>query len=90
MEAACRRTSKSLRFQPPHIPHGVAVMVMVHAFHTKDQDGVVDTLNIFFFPTSLPLLGLEAVFLTRKWDAILGRGTLTYFADTILLMGTTL
>ena len=31
---------------------------------------------------------LEAALLTRKWDAILGDGTLTSFADTSLLMGT--
>ena len=62
-------------------------MVMALAFHTKDPDRVGDTLNIFLFPDLSPSAGSEAALLTRKWDVILGGGTLTSFADTILLMG---
>ena len=87
MEAACRRTAKSLRFRPPHIPHAVTVMVMALAFHTEDLDGVGYTLNIFLFTNLYPLAGLEAALLVRKWEAILGGGILTFFADTILLVG---
>ena len=46
-----------------------------------------DTLNIFLFPDLSPSAGLEAALLTWKWDAILGGGTLTSFADTSILMG---
>ena len=45
-----------------------------------------DALNIFLFPDFSPSAGSELVLLTRKWDAILGGGTLTSFADTIMLM----
>ena len=62
-------------------------MVMALAFHTKNPEGVKDTLNIFVFPNLSPLAELEAALLTRKCDAILGGGTLTSFADTSLLMG---
>ena len=66
MEAACRRTAKSLHFRPPHTPHTVMAMVMAVAFHTKDLDGVGDTLNILLFPDLSPLVGSEAALLTRK------------------------
>ena len=87
MEAACQRTVDSLCFRPPRISHAVAVMVMVLAFHTEDPYGVGNTLNIFLFLDLSPSEGSEAALLTRKWEAILGCGTLTSFADTILLMG---
>ena len=87
MEAACRSTTDSLCFRPPRIPHTVAVMVMALSFHTEDPDGVGDALNILLFPDFSPSSGSEAALLTRKWDAILGGGTLTSFADTSLLIG---
>ena len=87
MEAACRRTAKSLRFRPPYTPHTVAVMVMALAFHTEEPDGVGDALNIFLFPELYPSAGMKAALLTRKWGAILGDGNLNSFADTSLLMG---
>ena len=62
-------------------------MVLALAFHTEDPDGVGDALNIFLFPDLSPSEGLEAALLTRKWDAILGGGTLTSFIDTSLLRG---
>ena len=63
MEAACRSTTKSLLFRPPHIPHTILVMVMVLAFHTEDPYGVGDVLNIFLFPDLSPLTVLEAALL---------------------------
>ena len=87
MDAACRCTADGLRFHPPCISHTVAVMVMALAFHTKDPDGVGDTLKIFLFLDLSPLAGSDAALLTRKWDAILGGGTLNSFADTSMLMG---
>ena len=54
MEASYSRTADSLRFRPPCIPHTAAVMVMALAFHTKDPDGVVDALEILFFPDLPP------------------------------------
>ena len=74
MEAACRRTMKIMRVRHPHIPHAVVVMVMALAFHTKDVDGVEDTLKIFFSTGLYLLAGLQAALLTRKWGAILGAG----------------
>ena len=74
MEAAYRRTANILRFCHPNIPHVIAIMVMSLAFHTKDTDGVEDTLNIFLFPDLSHLVGLEADLLMRKWDSILGAG----------------
>ena len=62
-------------------------MVTALAFHTKDPDGVEDTLNIFLFPELSPSAGSKAALLTQKWDAIMGDGTLISFADTSLLMG---
>ena len=62
-------------------------MVMALGLHTKDVDGMEDTLNIFLFPDLSPSAGSEATLLTRKWDAILGGCTLTSFEDTSLLMG---
>ena len=46
-----------------------------------------DAPNIFLLPNLFPSAGLEVALLTRKWDAILGGGTLTSFANTSLLMG---
>ena len=60
---------------------------MALAFHTKDPDGVGVALNIFLFPNLSPLAGLEAALLNRKWGAIFGGVTFTYFADKRLLMG---
>ena len=74
MEAAFRSTIKILRFRHLHIPHNFVVMVMALAFHTKDVEGVEDTLNIFLFTNLSPLVGSEAALLTRKWGAILGAG----------------
>ena len=62
-------------------------MVMALVFHTKDPGRVGDTLDIFLFPDLSPSAGSDAALLTRKWDVILGGGTLTSFADTSLLMG---
>ena len=76
-----------MRFRPPCIPHAVVVMVMSLTFRTEEPDRVGDAQNILLFPDLSPLAGLEASLLTRKWDAILGGGTLTSFADTSLLMG---
>ena len=87
MEVACRRNADRLGFRPPRTPDSVAVMVMGLAFHIEDPDGVGDALNIFLFPELSPSSGLEAALLTRKWDAILGGGTLTSFVETSLLMG---
>ena len=86
MKTAYRRTSKSLRFCPRPIPHTVAVMVMALDFHTKDPYEVGDALNIFLFTDLSPSAGSEAALLMRKWDAILGSGTLNFFADTSMLM----
>ena len=86
MEAACRRTADSLCFRPQRISHAVAVMVIALAFHTEDPDGVGDALNSFLFPDLPPSAGSETALLTRKWDSILGGGTLTSFAYTILLI----
>ena len=72
MERACRRTANILLLRHPHIPHAVAVVVMALAFHTKNQDGVEDTLNIFLFLGLSTSAGSEAALLTRKWYAILG------------------
>ena len=74
MEAAFRRTIKILCFRHPHIPHAVVVMVMALSFHTKDVDGVEDTLHIFLFTNLFTLAGSEADLLPRKWGAILGEG----------------
>ena len=68
MEASYSRTADSLRFRPPRIPHTAAVMVMALAFHTKDPDGVVDALKIFFLPDPPPLEG-------RKRPSSRGSGT---------------
>ena len=46
---------------PPCIPHTVAVMDMVIAFHTKDPDRMEDELNIFLFPDLYLVEGLEAL-----------------------------
>ena len=86
MEVDCWRIAKSLRFRPLRIPHAVAVMMMELAFHNKDPDRVGDALNIFFFPDLSPSSGSEASLLTQKWDTIFGGGTLTSFAEKILLM----
>ena len=74
MEAAFRRTIKILCFRHPHIPHAVVVMVMALSFHTKDVDGVENTLNIFLFTNLSPLEGSEEALLMRKWGAILRSG----------------
>ena len=87
MEAACRRTSKSLRFRPLCIPHAVTVIVMVIAFHTEGPDKVRDAHKILLFPDLFPSAGSKEALLTQKWDAILGNRTLTSFADTSMLMG---
>ena len=62
-------------------------MVIVLAFHTKDPNGVGGSSQNFPFPDLSFLAGSEAALIIRKWDAILGGRTLTYFADTSLLMG---
>ena len=87
MEAACQPTADGLCFRPPLISHAVAFMVMALSFHVKDPDGVGYALNIFLLPDLFPSAGSEAALLTRKWDAILGEGTLTYFSDKSLLVG---
>ena len=87
MEAACRRTADGLRFCPPRIPYTVDVMVMTLTFHTKEPNQVGDVFNILLLPDLSPLVGLETEVLMRKWDTILGVGTLTSFTDTSLLMG---
>ena len=63
------------------------VMVMVLVFRTKDPNSVGGALNVFLFPDISLSAGLEAALLTQKWDTILGGRTLTFFADTSLLMG---
>ena len=62
-------------------------MVMALTFHTEDPDGVGDALNILLFLDLSPSAGSKAALLTRKWDAILGGGTLNYFVESSLLMG---
>ena len=62
-------------------------MVMALAFHTEDSYGVGYAFNILLFPDLSPSAGLEAALLTRKWDAILGGGTLSSFAETRMIMG---
>ena len=86
MEVACRRTAEHLRFWAPHISHAVAVLVLGPSFYSKDPESVGDAINIFLFPELPPLAIYEAALLARMWDAIIGGGTLKYFADTILLI----
>ena len=86
MEASCWRTVDILRFLPPRIPHTVAVIVMALTFHTEYLVGMGYALNILP-PDLYPLAGLETAILMWKWDAILGGGTVTFFAGTSLLMG---
>ena len=62
-------------------------MLMAISFHTKYPDDVEDTLKIFLFTNLYPSTGSEAALFTRKWDVILGGGTLTSFSYMILLMG---
>ena len=87
MEAYCRGTADALHFFLLHISHTISVMAMALTFHNNDPDGLGDALNTFLFPDLSPSSGSEAALLTRKWDAILGGGTLASFAETILLMG---
>ena len=61
-------------------------MVMDIDFHTKYLDGVGDTLKTFPMLDLSPSAGSEAALINRNWDAILGGGTLTSFADMILIM----
>ena len=81
-----RRQWTSLQ-PPPCIPHSAAVMVIVIAFHTEDPDRVGDALKIFLFLDLPPSAGLEAPVMTRKWDDILGEGTLNFFSGTSPMMG---
>ena len=62
-------------------------MMMALAFHTKDPDGVEGTLKIFLFTDLYPSTGSEAALFTRKWDVILGGGTLNSISYMSLLMG---
>ena len=75
MEAAFRKTTYSIRFRPPRIPHAITFMGLALKFHTKDPNRVGDALNIFLFPDLPPSARSKAAFLTRKWEAILGAGT---------------
>ena len=62
-------------------------MVMALAFHTKDPYRVEDTLNIFLFTDLSSLAGVGAGPPHAEVGRNLGGGTLTSFADTILLVG---
>ena len=74
-------------FRVTRISHSAAVMVLDLAFYTKDTDRVGDAVNMILLPELPPSEGFEAALLERWWDAILGGGTLTYFANTSLLLG---
>ena len=82
MESTCWRTAERLRFLPPRIPHAVAVMVVVPAFHTEDPDRVGDTLNISLFPDFSPSAGSEASLITQQWGAM---GETYYFPISRLM-----
>ena len=86
MEVACRRKAEHLRFRVPHISHTVVVLVLGLAFYSEDPDGVGDAVNVFLFLDLSPSAGSEAALLARRWDAIVGGGALTSFADTSLLL----
>ena len=73
-------------FPGTHISHAIAVLVLGLAFYSKDPDDMGDATNVFLLP-GLPLLAsFEAVLLARIWDAILGGGAFTSFADTNLII----
>ena len=42
--------------------------------------------SVILFPYLPPSVGLEEALFTRKWDAILGGGTLNSFAGTSLMI----
>ena len=62
-------------------------MMLDLAFHSKYPIGVGDTVNVFLCLDFYPVAGSEAELLMRRWDAVLGRGTLTSFSNTSLLLG---
>ena len=57
------------------------------SFHSEFPDGVGDALNVFLFLDMSPSAGSYVALLTRHWDAVFGRGTLTSFSCTRLLLG---
>ena len=61
-------------------------MVMALDFHTKDPGVPGDTLKLSLFTDLCPSAGSEAALITLQWAAILGAGTLNYFAEKIMLM----
>ena len=78
---------KGLRFCAPRISHYIVVMMLDLAFHSKYPVGVGDTVNVFLCPDLSPVAGSEAELLMRRWDTVLGRGTLTSFYNTSLILG---
>ena len=62
-------------------------MVLALKFKSEDSDVVGDAMNVFLFPDMYPAAGYEAELLMRKWDSVLGGGTLISFATTSLLLG---
>ena len=45
-----------------------------------------DAINVFLFPDLSPSARSKVELLAKRWDAILGSGALTSFADTSLLL----
>ena len=76
MEVACRWTAEHLRFRAPHISHAVAVLVLGPAFYSRDPESVGDAINVFLFPELPPLEISEVALLARRWDDMIGGGTL--------------
>ena len=86
MEATCQHIANDLHLcspLPPCIPHAAVAMVMALAFHNKYPHGAGDALNVFLFTDLSSSEESEAVLPTINWDRVLGRGTLTFFADKV-------
>ena len=63
------------------------MIISIYLHSSKDPYGLGGVMNVFLFPDLSPAVGSELALLTRRWDAVFGRGTLASFNNTILLLG---
>ena len=85
-EVACQDKASKTSYKALCTTNTLARLIIIPSFHTKDLDGVGDTVNIFMFLEISLYAGSEATMLAMRWDTTIDIKNMTTYEDMVYLL----